>query len=145
MENNIVDSVNDAMCKVPVMAKQAETYRSFYLKKTTWQAICYSRGWKGRGSVTKFAESINITRQYASGLVNGSIGCSSNVMRKIIDLLGIKMDCWCHLFDRYNLNGVDSNHPIFNALKASGEVPYEPWSESATHRRLDYQAEERRR
>ena len=139
-----LQSINDAMSEIPVVAKQAESYRSFYMKKTTWQAICFSRGWNGRGSVSKFAESINITRQYASGIVNGSLGCSSNVMRKIIDLLGIKRDCWCHLFDRYNWNGVDSNHPIFNALKLSGEVPYEPLSESAAFRSLDYPAETRK-
>lgn len=118
-----------------------EDYRSFYMKEKTWEAICTSRGWGGRGSVARFAESINITRQYAHGLVNRTFGCSSNVMRKIIDLLGLKSGCWCHLFDKYNVKGIDPNHPLYNQMKTNGEVPYTEYSESAHLRSVDYKTE----
>ena len=123
--------------------EQKEDYRSFYMKKRTWNAIKDSRGWSGRGEISRFAESINITRQYAAGIVNGSLGCSTNVMRKIIDLLGIYHGCWCQLFDRQNLNGVDYNHPRYNQAKYEGEVPYKEDSLSAEFRRVDYKTETR--
>ena len=113
------------------------------MKKKTWEAICAIRGWQGKGSAARFAEEINITRQYAYGIINGTFGCSSNVMRKIIDLVGIKESCWCHMFDKFNLKGIDPNHPIYNQAKFNGEVPYDPLSLSADLRAQDYKTETR--
>jgi hypothetical protein len=122
---------------------QKEDYKSFYLKKKTWEAICSSRGWHGRGSITRFAEEIGVTRQYASGLVSGACGCSSNVMRKIIGLLGINKGCWCHLFEKNSTHGMHPNHPIVNQAKFMGEVPYQLYSPSAGLRSADYETEEK--
>lgn len=124
--------------------RQREDYRSFFLKKSTWDAIRISRGWPERGSISRFAEEIGVTRQYAADLVSCNCGCSSNVMRKIIDLLGIRDgERWCHLFDKTNMRNVDNNHPIFNQAKYMGEVPYERFSISATLRESDYAVESR--
>lgn len=118
-----------------------EDYRSFYLKKTTWEAIKISRGWPSYGAISRFAEEIRITRQYAADIVSCNCGCSSNVIRRIVDMLGIKEGCWCHLFDRTNMREVDPNHPIFNQMKYNGEIPYEKYSPSAEARSRDYSVE----
>jgi predicted metal-binding protein len=121
--------------------KQREDYRSFYLKRSTWDAIRISRGWVGKGAASRFAETIGITRQYASEIINQRCGCSSNVMRKIIDLLGIKEGCWCHLFDRNCMVDFDPNHPIYNQEKYMGVIPYTKHSTAAEMRNLDYPVE----
>jgi plasmid maintenance system antidote protein VapI len=127
--------------KKPTSQKQREDYKSFYLKKSTWDAIRISRGWGERGAISRFADELRITRQYAADLVRCNCGCSSNVIRRIVDLLGIKEGCWCHLFDKTNLREVDNNHPIFNQMKYNGEVPYERFSPSADARAKDYKVE----
>ncbi len=118
-----------------------EEYRSFYLKKSSWQAIQISRGWRKRGAISRFAEEIGITRQYASMIVNGKAGCSSFVMRKIKRLVGINGSCWCHLFEESRVDDVDPNHPIYNQAKYNGEVPYQEFSSSAELRNKDYKTE----
>lgn len=132
--------------ELPIMRpKQRDDYRSFYLKKKTWQAICASRGWSGRGSIARFAESINITRQYAAELVNQNIGCSTNAMLKIGAFLGIKHnECLCQLFDRHREAGIGPDHPLYNSLKYIGETPYNSNSEMARLRSMDYETETRR-
>lgn len=120
---------------------QREGYRHLYLKRSTWELIQLAHGWSGRGSVKAFADSIGVTRQYASGLVTNSFGCSTNVQVMIKDLLGIKDDeCFCHLFSIRRRN-VSANHPIHNQSKYMGEIPYIEDSISAKFRRLDYPAE----
>jgi len=121
--------------------RQKEDYRSFYLKKTTWDAIRISRGWTGKGAASRFSEAIGITRQYGSEIINQRCGCSSNVMRKIIDLLGIKDGCWCHLFDKNCMVDHDPNHPIYNEQKYMGEIPYSKYSPSADSRKKEYSVE----
>jgi hypothetical protein len=121
--------------------RRGEDYKSFYLKKGTWDAIRCSRGWGGRGEVARFAEAINITRQYAAEIVKGNIGCSTNVISKIVTLLGIKDECWCHLFERHREVEMPLNHPLYNHLKHIGEVPYAQDSHSALFRSKDYPAE----
>lgn len=122
-----------------------EEYKSLYLKKRTWRAIKDSRGWHRRGSIALFAKCIGITRQYAGGLVNQELGCSTNAIRKIVDFLGIKKgECWCHLFEMAREEkSINPDHPLFNFAKHAGEVPYKNNSLSSDLRKLDYDAEER--
>ena len=123
-------------------ATYKEDYRSFFLKKTTWDAIRYSRGWPERGAITRFATELHVCRQYAWDIVTQRTGCSTNVMNKIINILGLPHDaCWCHLFDRVSMRNVDRNHPIFNQMKYQGEMPYSHLSPSANARRRDYNVE----
>lgn len=131
---------------------QKETYQSFYLRKSTWDAIRTSRGWHGRGATVRFAESLGVTRQYAWDLVTQRCGCSSNVMRKIIALLGMdrpikvrgldQYQCWCILFEMTPMRESNPNHPIFNEAKYKGEVPYSKYSEAANLRSRDYKTEQ---
>lgn len=103
---------------------QREGYRTLYLKRSTWELIQLAHGWKGRGSVKAFADSIGVTRQYCSGLVTNTFGCSTNVLMAIKNLLGIRRgECWCHLFDEKKIDVSDS-HPILNQGKYMGEIPY---------------------
>lgn len=123
--------------------KNGEDYKSFYLKTSTWKAIIISRGWTRFGGVSRFAEAIGITRQYASEIVHQRCGCSSNVMRRIISLLGIKRgEHWCHLFDMTPDIDIDPNHPMFNMEKYNGVMPYSKYSSSAELRKKDYKVEE---
>ena len=123
---------------------QGETYKTFYLKKRTWQYICERKRWTGRGSIARFASEIGITRQYARMISGGLVGCSSNVMRRIIDMLGYRAgECWCDLFEFHNIEGVDQNHPIWNQAKSLGEVPYTHYSDVADMRSQDYDVEKR--
>lgn len=126
--------------------RQREDYKSFYLKKSTWKIIKTSRGWPEKSAISRFAYELNITRQYARDLVKQNVGCSSNVMRKIIEFLGIREGCWCHLFDKQRLDESDPRHPVFqeaNQAKYMGEVPYDKHSESAEERKNDYGVETR--
>lgn len=125
----------------PKKPNQREGYRHLYLKKSTWQLIQLAHGWKGRGSVKAFGDAIRVTRQYASGIVTNSFGCSTNVLMAVKNLLGIRRgECWCHLFDEKKID-VDDNHPLWNDSKFRGEKPYIKDSLSASFRRLDYPAE----
>jgi hypothetical protein len=125
--------------------RQGEEYRSFYLKATTWEAIKISRGYEGRGATSKFAAEINVARQYAADLVSNKVGCSSNVMRKVIALFGLDKpnakgshQCWCHLFDFDPLpEKVNYNSPKYNMAKFNGEVPYTQYSANAELRKND--------
>lgn len=118
-----------------------EEYKSFYLKKAVWEAIRIARNWQGRGSISRFAEELEITRQYAHLIVSGKAGCSSFVMRKIKRLLGINGSCWCHMFEENRADNVNPNHPIFNQAKYNGEIPYIRYSPSAELRAKDYETE----
>ncbi len=119
-----------------------EEYRSFYLKKEVWQAIRKSKGWPERGSATRLAEQLHITRQYAAMILSGAAGCSAFLMLKIKRFVGIpEGQCWCFMFDDIRVKGVDDNHPIFNQLKYGGEVPYGRYSLSGEFRKKEYHAE----
>jgi plasmid maintenance system antidote protein VapI len=122
-----------------------EEYRSFFIKKSAWEAIRALKGWHKRGSISRFAEELGITRQYASLIVGGKAGCSSFVMRKIKRLVGINGSCWCHLFEETRVDDVDLDHPIYNQAKYNGEVPYQRYSSSAELRDKDYKTEIRKK
>jgi hypothetical protein len=131
--------------------RQKEDYKSFYLRKSTWEAIRTSRGWYGRGATVRFAESLGVTRQYAWDLITQRCGCSSNVMRKIIALLGMDRpiiikgmehyQCWCVLFEMTCQREASPNHPIYNLAKYNGEVPYDKYSPAGQARARDYKVE----
>lgn len=125
---------------IPKTPNQREGYRHLYLKKSTWELIQLAHGWNGRGSVKAFGDAIKVTRQYASGLTTNAFGCSTNVLIAVKNLLGIRGECWCHLFDEKKID-VDDNHPLYNQPKYMGERPYIKDSLSAKFRQLDYQAE----
>jgi hypothetical protein len=135
----------------PPLTRQKEDYKSFYLRKSTWEAIRTSRGWYGRGATVRFAEALGVTRQYAWDIITQRCGCSSNVMRKIIALLGMDRpivikgqdhyQCWCVLFEMVCQREANPNHPIYNQMKYAGEVPYSKYSESANLRKRDYDTE----
>lgn len=124
---------------------QGEKYDRFFLKQSSWLAICALKGWDprpGSGATAKLAAKLFITRQYARGVVARRFGCSSTIMGKLVDFLGIpEGDCWCHLFERRTYIGMDKNHPIFNIQKYNGEAPYAEYSESANLRQQDYEVE----
>ena len=131
--------------------RQGEEYRSFFMKPQTWEAIKISRGYEGRGSISRFAAEINVARQYATALVNNQVGCSSNVMRKIIALFGLDKlkanghhQCWCHLFDFDPLpDKTDYNNKKYNMAKMNGEIPYSRFSSSGEARKRDMIIEEK--
>jgi hypothetical protein len=131
--------------------RQGEDYRSFYLKPTTWEAIKIRMGHEGRGSISRFADEINVARQYATDLVSNKVGCSSNVMRKVISLFGLdKPDSkgntqrWCHLFDFDPLpDKINYNSHKFNMAKMNGEIPYTQYSSSGEARKRDMNVEEK--
>lgn len=141
MSESICQTAQESVSRNLTPTRQREDYKSFYLKKTTWEAIRVSRGWKEYGSISRLAEELRITRQYATDIVHCNCGCSSNVIRRIVDLLGIREGCWCHLFDKTNLREASPNHPIFNQMKYDGEVPYERYSPSAEAKAGDYKVE----
>jgi hypothetical protein len=123
-------------------SSKKEEYRSFYLKKEVWQAIRKSKGWPERGSATRLAEQLHVTRQYAAMILSGTVGCSAFLMLKIKKFVGIpEGQCWCFMFDDIRIRDVDSNHPIFNELKYMGEVPYDKYSLSGHFRKNSYHAE----
>lgn len=135
----------------PKSTRQKEDYKSFYLRKSTWEAIRISRNWGIRGAACRFAEALGITRQYAWDIITQRCGCSSNVMRKIIGLLGMdrpiqvkghdQYQCWCSLFEMVSMRECDKSHPIYNLCKYNGEVPYNKYSPSANARSKDYKVE----
>ena len=117
-------------------------YQHFFLRREVWQAIKKTHGWKNHGAITKFAECLGITRQYADMLVKQKAGCSADAMRRILKFLGIKNgECWCHVFSFHEDMDVDPKHPIYNSFKHDGAVPYEEYSDSAELRKKDYRAE----
>lgn len=128
--------------------KYHEEYKSFYLKRSVWEAIKLTHGWHDRGGISRFAEHLGITRQYAALIVSGKAGCSAFVMRKIKRLLNINGSCWCHLFEDSRCDSQDENHPIsqsLNHVKYMGEIPYNRYSISGEQRKSDYHVEYEKR
>lgn len=77
----------------------------FYLKPTVWEDMKVKHNWKNdrddRGSISRFAEKIGVSRQYAQGITKGYTDCSAVVMFRIVRFLGLENDCWCRLFEIY--------------------------------------------
>ena len=124
-----------------------EEYKSFYLKKSVWEAIKLTRGWHERGAISRFAEELGITRQAAARIVSGHDGCSAFMMRRIKGFMNINGQCWCHLFEESRCDTLDHNHPMqaLNYQKYMGVVPYNRFSQSAAERSQDYQTEMQKR
>lgn len=120
-----------------------EEYKSFYLRKSVWEAIKLTRGWHKRGAISRFAECLGITRSMAARIVSGEDGCSAWMMRRIKRFMGINGACWCHLFEEVRCDDLDPNHPAQapNEAKYRGEAPYNHLSKSAELRSADYRTE----
>lgn len=125
--------------------KYHEEYKSFYLKKSVWEAIKLTHGWHDRGGISRFAECLGITRQAAARIVSGHDGCSAFMMRRIKRFMNINGECWCHLFEESRCDSLDKNHPMQdpNEAKYRGEVPYSKHSSLAEMRSQDYRVETR--
>lgn len=126
---------------LPKLGRYGE-YCHFFLRKDAWLAIRRLKNWPERGSKTRFAEALGICREYARLIVDQLVGCSAEVMYRIIRLVGYREnDCWCHLFTDRTGDPLPSNHPIYSDAKYDGVLPYEKYSSSAELRKGDYNVE----
>lgn len=125
--------------------KYRRGYSPFYFKEWAWDNLCRQHQWsQGKGAIRLFSEALHCTKALASMIVNRRIGCSAPMIALIAELMGIREnECCCHLFDRYKVNKVPSNHPLYNMAKFRGEMPYERYSVRAELRKKDYSVEKR--
>jgi len=114
------------------------------LKKEVWEGIKKTKCWKERGAISRFAEYLGVSRQYAQMVISNGVGLSAVLMLKIIDLTGnISNHRWSELFEIVRHGDFDENHPAFNIDKYLGEKPYSRYSASTEERSKDYPVEKK--